>query len=278
MENNFTKIYNEKIILHKNIEDRDIVLVTTYNKILVFDRNDLSNDLTSYQVIFNGQVPRTSICDSFLRISPHSLDVIVYPYLLDFTHEQMLQEPLQLVITRNAFLERNVQVYNKSSLIVKLEKDTFNEYYISYYINNKIIENVKAGKKESKTNMLTNILLNNKKREMLQRMNCKLFSLKHEIIEKSDNWQVPFNVNFSEMLRSNITLYNYQQEDVKWMLNIKQNVDSGNNKLTYKFNRILPVMEDKDQNPQFLFYNGTLVPYTDDLLQPQMTNVITYKG
>lgn len=278
MESNYTKIYTEKIILHKDIEDRDIVLVTTYNKILIFDRNDLSNDLTSYQVIFNGQVPRTSICDSFLRISPHSLDVIVYPYLLDYTYEQMLQEPLQLVITRNVFLERNVQVNNKSSLIVKLEKDTFNEYYISYYINNKIIENVKAGKKESKTNMLTNILLNNTKREMLQRMNCKLFSLKRELIDNHQLNSLSFDINFSELLKTNITLYNYQQEDVKWMLNIKQNVESGNNNLTFKFNKVLPVMQEKEQDPNFLFYNGTLVPYTGELIQTEMTNMITYKG
>lgn len=278
MESNYTQIYTEKIILHKDIEDRDIVLVTTYNKILIFDRNDLSNDLTSYQVIFNGQVPRTSIYDSFLRISPHSLDVIVYPYLLDYTYEQMLQEPLQLVITRNAFLERNVQVYNKSSLIVKLEKDTLNGYYISYYVNNKIIENVKAGKKENKSNMLTNILLNSKKNEMLQRMNVKLLSLKQELIDTTFDNRQPNSLNFSELLKNNITLYNYQQEDVKWMLNIKEKVESGNNNLTYKFNKVLPVMQEKDQEPNFLFCNGTLVPYTRELLQPQNTNVITYKG
>lgn len=271
MEGNFTKIYTEKITLHKEIDDQDIILVTTYNKILLFDRNDISNDLTSYQVIFNGQISRTSICDSLIRISPQSLDVIVYPYLIDFTYEQMLQEPLQLVITRNVFLERNI--HNKCSLIIKLEKEQ-GYYYITYYINNKIIENVKGGKKENKTSMLTNILLNNEKRQILESINNKINGLRNEnLIEKQDGISIS-TIDFSVLLKDDIQLYNYQQEDVRWMLNIKNKVESGNNILVHTSNRVLPVM-----NNNFLYYKGALNPYSSEIVNNfKYTNVISYKG
>lgn len=268
MDEIFTKVSTKKLILHKEINDQDIVLIMTYNKILLFDRNDLSNDLTSYQVIFNGQISRTTICDSSLRFTPHSYDVIVYPYLVNFTYEQMSQEPLELVISRNFFLERNIQ--NKCSLIIKLEKDLLNEYYITYYIHNRIIENVKNGRKEIKGNMLLSILLNNERRKIIEDMNKKLESLKGDVVLLKED----FNVNVSTLLKDNVKLYNYQEEDVKWMLNIKNKVEKGDNNLIYTVTKSIPVM-----NNNFIYNKGMLEPYSREILEKsKYTNIITYRG
>jgi SNF2 family DNA or RNA helicase len=265
---NFTKICNKKIYLHKNINDEDIIcFYGEYCKLFILDRNDISNEtyrLPGIRIL--NDIDKTIHQDNIIRFHFMNSEYIVYPYLNWKTEDEMRNETIKDIMKYNYFLSN----YSKSTIITKLEKEN-GEYYITHYINNKIINNIISGKREYKRYILLELLSSTYKNiihdDILSSLSSILNNHNH-----NDNHNISNTIDSNTILKENINLYNYQINDIKWMSNIENAIVNSMNDIYYEFDTTIHTLENK-----YILYNNNLLPNTynfDNIKQ----RIVKYQG
>ena len=234
--NNFTKVFNKKIDIYKEIDDKDIrLIIGAYKTVYIIDINDLltyngNADYISYRNTYT--MPHTPWTCQHLNVHHFNDCNLIYPYLDFKSNEEILEETTKII--RNSGIKFiNNHIIEKSEYIIKLNKED-NKYYISYYVNNSIIDLIKDNKRTNKINFLTRILNDQKKSELAVNLHMKCvnffndnYSLNNgEVLENTNNID-------TDVLNSSIKLYNYQINDVKWMKSIENNIDNNTNIISY---------------------------------------------
>ena len=77
----------------------------------------------------------------------------------------------------------------------------------------------------------------------------------HLLLKKTPPCHLSSKVEQNGLLKDDISLYNYQKEDIFWMKNIETDVDKGNNIISYDTKPFYNVLNDS-----FLLYNNILFP------------------
>jgi SNF2 family DNA or RNA helicase len=259
--NGFTKIYSTQINISKDIADENLRLVFgEFKKLYIIDANDIPeiNRNQGYLNYYN--MPKTIYCDPLVRFYYYYTDYIVYPYLNYVSIDDMKNEPVKSIMKNNHFLRE----YTKASIIAKIEK-VAGEYFMVYYINSKIIQNLVANKKESNKNMqlLTNILINQKQIDLIKENEVYLRNILNTLPSNMKSTQpkkIQMEFQDSNLLRQDVTLYDYQKDDIIWMNKIEEDVLNGNNIIKYAYTPAYGVLDNK-----FLVHNETLLPIYFDI-------------
>jgi hypothetical protein len=164
------------------------------------------------------------------------------------TREDMMLERVKSILDRNYFLSRDIR--NESSLIVRLEYIN-GRYYMNYYINNNVIKYTRENKRHHKQQLLVNLLIKQRGVDMIKENELRL----RDIIEGGYKEKYDIVDYDSDILRGDIELYNYQKEDVEWMIEIEKMVDDKKNKISYDYSPIYPVLDG-----EFYIYNENIIP------------------
>lgn len=257
----YTQIKNDKIELHKDIEDENIMVSFQFRQIYIFDKNDIVYMDNSNSYISFHQTPTTLYTDKFLKLEHWNNTNVVYPYLLNKTIEEMDEEQCKeikiknyLLILKNAkFLEylKQNKHYTSLSFIIKLNKIN-NSYFLSYYVKNTLLEHIKSGRKEQ---ILKDILCDTEKNLLIEKKTQELNSLMESPVKYNCEDNCEDNCEYNcDVLKPDINLYNYQKNDVNWMKHIEQNVINQTNKIEFNYSKIQSVLND-----QFVLLNDTLL-------------------
>lgn len=270
---NFSHIYQKEIFLHKPIPDENIRVFSRYNNLYIVDCADIPENLHNND--FNHfAIEKTEYITECLSFAYYSTYVAVYPYLLDKSIEDMKKETIKRILNYNHFTS---PLTKKVDFILKLEKKD-NKYFINYYVNNNVI-NIK---KSTRMHDLVNIL-NLQKRTEIYKKASEAFDLLlnnvnvniHERNERKNEHDsvddhVHVNVNIHErqhdnvpstqILKTGVSLYNYQKDDIKYMKFIENNVDQNTNCITYNYIEMYKVL------------NGLFVNYNDTLIESDIIN------
>jgi hypothetical protein len=235
MENYINENYN----LFTSIEiKQDLSLIDDDNKIflshgklfLVLDKNEI-NDITHISEIFNIKNKKRIL----LNI-PTDYHLYIYPYL---NFGDLDQKPPFLCTYINKVREHNLF----KSFIKKDSK-----YYLNYYLKNSLTFN--NVQKYISNNIYDTIKTLHRRytyEENTQSLN------KYNKVDK-------FNIGFTEpdlILKDDITLYNYQIEDIKWMYWLTDNIYNKTNKI--KYNIPLTI----DINDEYIMYLNNIYTKTD---------------
>jgi SNF2 family DNA or RNA helicase len=243
---NFTKIFEKEIKLHKCILDKDIRLIYgMYKTLFIIDINDIPENILGNQYLSMQNIPKTVYTDPHLGFYYAYSDQLIYPYLNYLSIDEMKNEKLQIVLRNNYFLDDD---YNRSTLIAKLEKQD-GEYYICYYIKRSIIETIQQ-KRNKKHNLLIYILATQKKNDIIKYNNQEFFEIMNPNFTKD---KTMIHISKKSVLKDTIKLYNYQLLDVNWMESIEKKVDNGENEIEYVYSPVYNCLED-----EYIMYNDNL--------------------
>jgi SNF2 family DNA or RNA helicase len=245
----FTKIYCNEMNLHGNIKPEDVrVMYGEGRKICIVDINDIPEHYYDRAFLVTYGLPKTVYEDVLVRFVCYFIDTVVYPYAINMTREDMMLERVKSILDRNYFLSRDIR--NESSLIVRLEYIN-GRYYMNYYINNNVIKYTRENKRHHKQQLLVNLLIKQRGVDMIKENELRL----RDIIEGGYKEKYDIVDYDSDILRGDIELYNYQKEDVEWMIEIEKMVDDKKNKISYDYSPIYPVLDG-----EFYIYNENIIP------------------
>lgn len=251
---NFKKVYSRKIHLHKIIDDANIRLVYGhYRRLYIIDANDIPQEVHRHHYINYMRYDRTTVYDNLFKFYSTSNDIIIYPYLGFKTAEEMSEESIKDISSKNYF---RTALYITSSMIVKLEK-VDDEYFIDYYINSKITKNVLDGKRERKQALLYDLVSLNKKEEIMNECKETLEALERPVIDTHHHeTQSTFDQErISQILKENVELFQYQKNDIVWMRNIEREIEQYRNVITHHYSLKEPVLDD-----QFVLFRDDIFP------------------
>lgn len=273
----YTKILEVPIVLHKKINDDDILLFTksycgaTY--IYIIDRNDLQNDynLTNEYVDMN-KTPSTIIKDPCY----FGYEMICYKYLDKDTSTNIENENFYLYknetinaikVINQIFISNN---YLKHRIVCKLEKNV-DSYLLCYYYNFKFLNQFfEARRKDS--NLI--YLLEKAEKQRIINNSSKLLN---DILTISPNRHLIMNNEYncySESIYKDVQLYNYQIDDIIWFKNLEHNIKNGNNKINYRTNYYYPILNDNyliSSNSKNIIPNINKIIYNSYNTQPTFT-------
>ena len=218
---NYSKILSRSIFLNKHIEDDDILLITYYTTIIIFDRNDIIGNpvyLDPYKLKSTTIIKETSIY--------YKPDIISYKYLngLNGSYlnlDKYRNEPL--IFIRKYLENVNKISDNKTKMVILLRKEN-QEYFIDYYVNNNMIDKLLTNKIFKEKSMLIALLEYNETINIKKHIDLQLKDIlynTHDKLIENNLVQSPFN--------DDIILYEYQKQDILWMKNIEDAVLSKNN-------------------------------------------------
>jgi SNF2 family DNA or RNA helicase len=280
MENylfNFQKIYEKKLNLHKEIKSEDIrLLYGEYKTLYIIDINDVPEDIrrtsSNYRNIKN--LPHTEHVDHNVRFYSCYNEYIVYPYINYKNNDEMIADPFFYVRYHNQFIKTDPLKSTLIALLIKQEED----YYITYYFNCKFLENCFKKENNLKQSLLKRIVIYQKKDEMLETTKKDLeYIQKHtwKFNGDDDNYGNNDNNgndddNNGNCLKNNVRLFNYQKNDILWMQSIEEDVRNDNNKITYSFSEIYPILE-----LDYVLYHDTIL--SKSLIDLNDTNRRIYK-
>ena len=246
---NFKKIYSRKIYLHKIIEDQNVRLVYGhYRRLYIVDANDIPQEVHRHHYLNYMRYDRTTVYDNLFKFYSTSNDIIIYPYLGFKTVDEMAQEPIKDIASKNYF---RTSLYLTSSMIVKLER-VDDEYYIDYYINSKIVKNVLDGKRERKQTLLYDLLALDKKEEIMNGCKETLEALERPVINSHRDQKL---LNHNNILKENVELFEYQKQDIIWMRNIEREIEQKTNIITHHYSLKEPVLDN-----QFVLFRDDIFP------------------
>ncbi|NBU33968.1 hypothetical protein EB118_03120 [bacterium] len=248
----FTIVFSKPVVLHKSIADDNIRLsYCDFRKVVVLDLNDIPTSTVNSRPFFFfttdiRSYPHTVVSENIGRFCYTNPECIVYPYMNMLSLEEMERETIPQLRRYSKFI---FESYKLSSLIVKLRKEPTGEYFLDYYLNNKIIQNIKDNKRESKSFLIREIFSYSKKLEM---------SLACEKQLKSIIQYRPIFTHLSQVhgiLKDDVTLFNYQLADVKWMDKIENEIDDDNNQINFVYSQVIPIFEES-----ILYQNTIILP------------------
>ena len=269
ISDNFLYIHKEQVQIRDNHDLSNIIGL--YHA----DVHQLFNRYTNLKIKFHGNGNENEdscfiYTDPFdFSYSCYSSDFLVYPFLnWKSSHE------LQRDYNSNTRLYRQLRFfidnsYHRASVICKLHREN-NELYINYYINKKIVNSFVLNKKDYKgyiiRSILNKIICNNINYKCQNELNRILETLpnEHELHDQLPPTTFP---------NLNITLFNYQIQDIKWMNYIEQNILNENNLISYIYKPYVNIQLDKNaidiltpclnldsQEPNFIYYCNELIP------------------
>lgn len=234
----FTKILQLPVILHKTILDENILLITQGASIYIVDRTDIDYNNTYTNYIDLSKIPCTVIKESFY-LSEH----LAFKYLNEeFLHRN---EDISYINRFNSIFTSNN--YTKAMLILKLEKIN-DKYVLIYYYNNKYIN--KLLNNTYKNGLLIYLLEKAEKLNILNKSNLLL----NDILNKNKGFKSDINNdinnNINEPINStdifnNITLFEYQKNDILYFKTIENNVILNNNNINYMIDTNIPILNNK---------------------------------
>lgn len=245
LTDNYIKIKQVPIILHKNINDNDIIISNHYRMIYIFDRNDTVyiNNYNRYISFF--QTEKTEYYEKYLRLDNWSLENAVYPYILNKTIEEMESEQCEEIKLKNKFLRR-VQGQRYLNYILKLERKN-QEYFLCYYVKNTVFENINNTKENALIKIISDVELHKlyaKKNEELE----YLMQPSSEIIDIKE-------YDERKILKESINLYEYQKKDIKWMNQIENKIINNTNIIDFEYSNIINILNDK-----YVLTNNSIFP------------------
>jgi SNF2 family DNA or RNA helicase len=246
---NFTNIIQKEIVLHKEISIENIRLVYgDYRRLYIIDDSEIGEDQRNNIHLNFFNISKTIYVDPIIKFYSYWKQNLVYHYADFRSQESMKNEDVKSILKTNYFVTDPIG-YKESNIIVKMECKN-SKYYLNYYLNNRIIKNIKESKRENSTELLTQLLITQKKHDILSESKIMLDCLLKKIPLQIKN--IDFNDN---LLKDNITLYNYQKADIIWMKDIEKNIDDDNNTISYDITPFYNVLND-----EFLLYNNNLFP------------------
>lgn len=258
----FTEVYSQKLYLHKEIDENNIRLgFTTFKKLCIFDINDISvhedTTPTAYTILRYLNFPCTLFSDNHLRVHAYSNDIIIYPYAINKTNEELVNEPIfDLKKFNQKFLN---DTYKKASVVLKVEKCE-SHYCMVFYINNTIVKNVERNKQNSKSQYLVYLATREKRDELLIDATSHL----HLLTLPSTDFDKDALLECNEKggLKQTVKMFQYQIADTQWMEKIEHDVDQNTNQIKYKYDLACKVFNDS-----FYLYRNTLYNDLNDALQ-----------
>ena len=268
--NNFIKLSQNEVILHDIIPDDDIFIYIFDSTCNIYNLKDIFiNNQFKQRFFYDTSIKVTTYTTSPLRFSKYYHDVIMYPFL----------QWDNINRTDNSFHEfvYLFNDYNKASFIGKLEKID-NKYYIVYYANKKLLQRIILNKKSDyKTQTFIDILYNNIKNDTINSCEKSLYSILHTVPQNDVNINDLNDVNgkLQVYLKDNITLYDYQTEDIKWMGEVKNKIDTNDNIITNTYNTFNNVILNGNE---YLLYNRTLIPGLNSQNVVKTINLKYYGG
>lgn len=246
--NNFTKIYWSKLVLHKDINPENIrVIHGDYRKLYIIDVTDLQNQQDQY--IDLTKIPKTLYFDNIVRFYFYYNEYVVYPYCDFKSIDDMKSERYVDLIRKNQFLNC-YNTLHKTTLIAKLDQDENKDFYMTYYINNNIINNIINCKRDHRQKLVYELVAHQEKSKIILSNLQKLHLLL--ILPPLQATLRDFNYN---CLKSDVTMYNYQKQDVEWMKSIESMIDSNVNKVDFDYSIVGDIHKDK-----FILLNEHLLP------------------
>lgn len=248
LNDNYIKIKEDPIILHKDIDDNNIIISNQYRMVYIFDRNDIvyMNNRNHYISFF--QTNKTEYYEKYLKLDNWSCYNAIYPYVLNKTIEEMESEECQEIKHKNKFLAKISS--RNLNFILKLEKRNF-EYYMCYYVKNTILENITNNTKENiltKTKIISDVEC----QKLLEKKNKELEYLM-EPTELYNNY--PNNKNETDILKESTVLYDYQKRDIFWMEDIENKIIKNENSIDFNYSTIHSVLDDK-----YILTNDSILP------------------
>jgi len=248
IDSKYTQINKRHIKLHKIIDDNDLLVSYQYNTIHIFDRNDIAYLHNNNLHIYFYQTPRTDYYEKYLKLY-NDLDNYIYPYLKNKTIEEIQQEDCYEIKYKNKLFNENSE--RRISFIIKLEKEE-NEYYLCYYMKNTILKNITFKKRF----ILKELLSNLEKQKLLNVHDENLENLMnpYNYITQNNTSEDHYS---HEILKNDVTLYNYQKNDINWMINLENMIINNENHIDYKYSIIQPVL-----NNEYVLINDQIMPAT----------------
>ena len=242
----YTKILEVPIILHKKINDDDILLFTksygtTY--IYVIDRNDLHKD-PNYNL--NNQYIDTSKIQSTIIKEPFyfGYEMICYKYLDTTMNANIENEDFYLYknetisavkVINQIFITSS---YLKHRIVCKLEKNQ-ESYSLCYYYNFKYIN--KFFEARIKDSILIYLLERAEKQRILNNSSLLLNKILNGCLGGNTNYDYDCK---SDIIFKDVQLYKYQIDDIVWFKNLENDIINGNNTINYITNYYYPILND----------------------------------
>ena len=138
------------------------------------------------------------------------------------------------------------------------------KYVIKYYINKHCLKNI--FKKSSNTYYVTEVISKIRRQkinqDILESLNKILYNTDHESIKNDD-----VKGQLKSILKDNISLYEYQFQDILWMKKIEHDVEYGENRIEYNYSYLY--MIDFTEYSQDLF---ECVIYNNVVLSKEIIN------
>lgn len=292
INSNFVKLCEKQIKLIDNtIDDKDMYIYNIdYGTHMIYDLNEIRNETrngsstetrneinyhTSHRekyFIFHD----TDGLDEYdndrliqnkyqlLRFNIYSNFSIIFPYI-NWDHELIYKDNLKCY---DKFFKNNS--YITSNFIGKLEKRN-DKYVMIYYGNKKIMELMNKCNHRYNTfvKLLENNIVNKNKISVEDELNVILNDIPNNYKGKN---KLKFN-----FLKDEIKLFNYQLNDIKWMSNIKNDIDNNNNNITINYYDNMMVMLD-DNKYIINNINKKLVKISNERDLESYSKIIRYYG
>jgi len=238
MFDGFTKILEIPVILHKEIRDENVLLLTYISSLFILDRNDIiyantnnNNNINSINNISLMNIPSTVIKEQYFI----SNDIIVYKYLEE-NSPLLISDPINGLNASNLVFTTNA--YRNKKMIIKLDKSVSNGIYnIVYYYNTNILKNtIENSRIDRHGDYILRYMLERKERLNIV-LQCKE-DIKNIIENVSNDVLLYNNTRCNDLVddhvfNSDIKLYNYQKSDINWIKHIEMDVLYGRNKIEY---------------------------------------------
>jgi SNF2 family DNA or RNA helicase len=248
----FTNIIKKEISLHKEISVENIRLIYgDYRRLYIIDASEINEADYDRNINYN-IISKTLYEDQVIRFYPYWKDNLVYHYANFISREEMKREVIKSILKTNYFTSAHQDGWKSSNIIIKLEYDN-GKYYMNYYLNDNVIKDIVETKRNNFIELLTRLLISQKKDDIFKESNNKL----HLLLKKTHGnpYVSSKQIEQNGLLKNDISLYNYQKEDILWMKNIEIDVDNGNNIICYDNKPFYNVLND-----MFLLYNNMLFP------------------
>ena len=266
---NFVKLCEIQITLRHDIDDDNLCIYLVDNDTcFISDIKDVvENNTFSINAMYNNNIKKTVYISKSLRFSKYHCNSIVLPFI-EWNHPHRainaLQEKFSSVETDKLLLAK---------FITRLEKVDGN-YYMINYGNKEVLRQIliKNPVNHSTYNsMFIRTLYYGIKLEIDDKCKKELQNILHKTISTDDTFE---NLNMI-LLQDHIKLYNYQENDIKWMNYIKSKIDNNDNIISIDqpifYNKIL-------DNQEYLIYNNTILPNTNTHNIYNTSNIRYYGG
>jgi SNF2 family DNA or RNA helicase len=243
---NHTKVFESELSLKKRISDRDIRfvhsppthLLSFGSKLHVIDIKDIPENVQTLDHVTFRNVPTTPYHTNWAHpIHPKSKDWLVYPYIDMRSIEEMKSERILSIKERN-FLIVDKPKWHNATVLVRLEKQSNNNYCVSYYINNNVIENVRHNKRDFRVSFLQNFLISDLRGKSIYNALQALRTIQNTTAPSSPPSEVDIQM-------TGFKLFNYQKADISWMQKIEQDVVSEQNVLKIEHPLLYPMLDGK---------------------------------